>query len=124
MDLGKSLMFCSFANIFSQSYIVRLFSLTIVLVNILLVYIEFRVKAEILNLVILSCPSVTLLRIFPEELTVSIMFIGRLPNMDNKKYFYFDIFYLFLKSDLHQMSVCCYLISILKNALVNRETGL
>ena len=60
MDLGKSLMFCSFSNIFSQSYIVRLFRLTIVLVNILLVYVEFRVKAEIANLAILSCQSVTL----------------------------------------------------------------
>ena len=53
-------MFCSFSNIFSQSYIVRLFRLTIVLVNILLVYVEFRVKDEIVNLAILSCQSVTL----------------------------------------------------------------
>ena len=39
----------------------RLFRFTIVLINILLGEIEeFRVKVEILNLAILSCPSVTL----------------------------------------------------------------
>ena len=59
-DLGKSLIFYSFPNILTQSYIVRLFIFTIVLINMLLVEIEFRVKVEILNLAILSCPSVTL----------------------------------------------------------------
>ena len=60
MDLGKSLMLFSFPNIFSQSYTVMLFRLTIVLINMLLVLIKFRVKVEILNFAILSCPSVTL----------------------------------------------------------------
>ena len=46
-----------------------------------------------------------LMHIFPEELTVWIMFICRLPNLDNKK-FYFDIFYPFLKSNLHQIFIC------------------
>ena len=60
-NLGKSLIFYSFPNIFLQRYIVRLFRFTIVLINILLVEIEeFRVNVEILNLAILSCPSVTL----------------------------------------------------------------
>ena len=53
-------MFCSFPNIFSQGYIVRLFRFAIILVNILFDEIEFRVKVEILNLAILSCLSVTL----------------------------------------------------------------
>ena len=59
-DLGKNLIFCFFPNIFSQSYIVRLFRFTIVLINTLLVEIEFRVKVEILNTAILSCLSVIL----------------------------------------------------------------
>ena len=50
-------MFCFFPNIFSQSYIVRLFRFAIILINI---YIEFRVSVEILNVANLSCSSITL----------------------------------------------------------------
>ena len=59
-DLGKSLIFCYFPNIFSQSYIVRFFRFTIVLISILSVEKEFIVKVEILNLAVLSCLPVTL----------------------------------------------------------------
>ena len=85
-------MFCSFQNNFSQNHIFRLFRFAIVLINILFAEIEFRVKVESLILQFcLACPLLylnslkILMYIFPKELTVWIMFIGRLPNLDNKK---------------------------------------
>ena len=85
-------MFCSFQNVFSQNYIVRLFRFDTVLINILLVEIECKVKVEVLNLqfylvhLLLYFNSLKILMdIFLKELTVWIMFKGRLPNLDNKK---------------------------------------
>ena len=50
-DSGKSLMFCSFSNIFSQRYIVRLFRFAIISIHIFFIETEFKVKVEILNFV-------------------------------------------------------------------------
>ena len=120
-DLGKSLIFCYFPNVFSQSYIVRFFRFTIVLINILLVEIDFRVKVEILNLAVLSCLLVTLFQ-QPKNLDAQISrrrdcldYVYRQVIQPWQQKSYFDIFYPFLKSNLHQIFVR-YLISILKYA--------
>ena len=44
-------MFCSFSNIFSQRYIVRLFRFAIISIHIFFIETEFKVKVEILNFV-------------------------------------------------------------------------